>query len=164
MSIGLEFGAARADGLPGRRGHDHTGITAPDMKQAVDFFVDVLGCQKAMSFGPFSDSKGTFMKDVVDVHPRAVITQITVIRCERLRVNAEPPAQLDNVRNRGASPEKISACRVVGRLQSTLSCRPNSASANVPSCEHSFYSPARLIRNLQREGRGLTRKVQKGGS
>ena len=72
---------AGADGLPGMRGHDHTGITVPDMDQAVKFFVDVLGCKKAMSFGPFSDSKGTFMKDALDVHPRAVITQITMIRC-----------------------------------------------------------------------------------
>ncbi len=70
-----------ADGLPGMRGHDHTGITVPDMKQAVDFFVDVLGCKKAMSFGPFSDSKGTFMKDALDVNPRAIITQITMVRC-----------------------------------------------------------------------------------
>jgi catechol 2,3-dioxygenase-like lactoylglutathione lyase family enzyme len=80
VALGLG-GAAQADGLPGMRGHDHTGITVPDMKQAVDFFVDVLGCQKAMSFGPFSDSKGTFMKDALDVNPRAVITQITMIRC-----------------------------------------------------------------------------------
>src|SRR5271163_3309022 len=81
-ALGAGLGApAFADGLPGMRGHDHTGITVPDMKQAVDFFVDVLGCQKAMSFGPFSDSKGTFMKDVLDVNPRAVITQITMIRC-----------------------------------------------------------------------------------
>jgi catechol 2,3-dioxygenase-like lactoylglutathione lyase family enzyme len=28
----------------------------------------------------FSDSKGTFMRDALDVHPRAVITQITMIR------------------------------------------------------------------------------------
>jgi catechol 2,3-dioxygenase-like lactoylglutathione lyase family enzyme len=72
---------AAADGLPGMRGHDHTGITVPDMDQAVKFFVDVLGCKKAMSFGPFSDSKGTFMKDALDVNPRAVITQITMVRC-----------------------------------------------------------------------------------
>ena len=72
---------ASADGLPGMRGHDHTGITVPDMNQAVTFFTDVLGCQKAMSFGPFSDDKGTFMKDALDVHPRAVITQITMVRC-----------------------------------------------------------------------------------
>ena len=73
--------AASADGMPGMRGHDHTGVTVPDMTQAVTFFTDVVGCKKAMSFGPFSDSKGTFMKDVLDVNPRAVITQITMIRC-----------------------------------------------------------------------------------
>ena len=72
---------ASADGLPGMRGHDHTGVTVPNMAEAVTFFTDVLGCKKAMSFGPFSDDKGTFMKDVLDVHPRAVITQITMIRC-----------------------------------------------------------------------------------
>ena len=72
---------AAADGLPGMRGHDHTGITVPDMNQAITFFTDVLGCQKIMAFGPFSDDKGTFMKDVLDVHPRAVITQISQIRC-----------------------------------------------------------------------------------
>ena len=72
---------ASADGLPGMRGHDHTGITVPDMVQAVTFFTDVLGCQKIMSFGPFSDDKGNFMKDALDVHPRAVITQITMVRC-----------------------------------------------------------------------------------
>lgn len=81
MSVNLGLGSAIADGLPGMRGHDHTGITVPDMKQAVDFFVDVVGCKKAMSFGPFSDSKGTFMKDALDVNPRAVINQITMIRC-----------------------------------------------------------------------------------
>ena len=63
------------------RGHDHTGVTVPDMAQAVDFFVNVVGCQEAMSFGPFSDDKGTFMQDLLNVHPRAVIEQITLIRC-----------------------------------------------------------------------------------
>ncbi|TGV63559.1 glyoxalase, partial [Mesorhizobium sp. M00.F.Ca.ET.149.01.1.1] len=54
------MGAASADSIPGMRGHDHTGITVPDMKQAVDFFTNVVGCKKAMSFGPFADDKGTF--------------------------------------------------------------------------------------------------------
>jgi catechol 2,3-dioxygenase-like lactoylglutathione lyase family enzyme len=72
---------ASADGLPGMRGHDHTGITVPDMAQAVTFFTDILGCQKIMAFGPFSDDKGNFMKDALDVHPRAIITQITMVRC-----------------------------------------------------------------------------------
>ncbi len=74
-------GAATADGIPGMRGHDHTGITVPDMKQAVEFFTDVLGCKKAMSFGPFADDKGTFMQDLLGVHPRSVIEEITLVRC-----------------------------------------------------------------------------------
>jgi catechol 2,3-dioxygenase-like lactoylglutathione lyase family enzyme len=80
-AVALSTASAQADGLPGMRGHDHTGITVPDMNQAVTFFTDILGCQKIMSFGPFSDDKGTFMKDALDVHPRAVITQITMVRC-----------------------------------------------------------------------------------
>ena len=73
--------AASADSMPGMRGHDHTGITVPDMKQAVDFFTNVVGCKKAMSFGPFADDKGTFMQDVLGVDPKAVIEQITMVRC-----------------------------------------------------------------------------------
>jgi len=75
------LGAAAADGIPGMRGHDHTGITVPDMKQAVSFFTDVVGCQKAMSFGPFADDKGTFMTDLLGVDQKAVIEEITQIRC-----------------------------------------------------------------------------------
>ena len=72
---------AHADGVPGLRGHDHTGITVPDIKQAVDFFTDVVGCKEAMSFGPFADDKGTFMQDLLNVNPRAVIDEITLVRC-----------------------------------------------------------------------------------
>ncbi|MGB3539819.1 MAG: VOC family protein [Mesorhizobium sp.] len=74
-------GIASADSIPGMRGHDHTGITVPDMKQAVDFFTDIVGCKKAMSFGPFADDKGTFMQDVLGVDPKAVIEEITMVRC-----------------------------------------------------------------------------------
>src|SRR5205807_60021 len=72
---------AQADGVPGLRGHDHTGITVPDIKQATDFFVNVLGCKEAMSFGPFADEKGNFMTQLVNVNPRAVINKITQLRC-----------------------------------------------------------------------------------
>ena len=75
------MGAACADAIPGMRGHDHTGITVPDMKQAVDFFTEVVGCKKAMSFGPFADDKGTFMQDLLGVDPKAVIEEITLVRC-----------------------------------------------------------------------------------
>lgn len=74
------MGAASADSIPGMRGHDHTGVTVPDMKQAVDFFTNVVGCKKAMSFGPFADDKGTFMQDLLGVDPKAVIEEITMVR------------------------------------------------------------------------------------
>jgi len=74
-------GMASAGSIPGMRGHDHTGITVPDMKQAVDFFTEVVGCKKAMSFGPFADDKGTFMQDLLGVDPKAVIERVTMVRC-----------------------------------------------------------------------------------
>ncbi|QOZ52559.1 VOC family protein [Bradyrhizobium sp. CCBAU 53338] len=81
LSLLVVSSSAKAEGLPTLRGHDHTGITVPDMNQAVNFFVDILGCQKATAFGPFSDDKGTFMQDVLDVDKHAVINQIVLIRC-----------------------------------------------------------------------------------
>ncbi len=67
--------------IPGIRGIDHIGVTVPDIEQAVAFFHDVIGCQEAFRFGPFMDDKGTFMQDLVNVNPRAVIKQIVMMRC-----------------------------------------------------------------------------------
>ncbi|RWC29576.1 VOC family protein [Mesorhizobium sp.] len=80
-TIGGTISTASADSIPGMRGHDHTGVTVPDMKQAVDFFTEIVGCKKAMSFGPFADDKGTFMQDLLGVDPKAVIEEITLVRC-----------------------------------------------------------------------------------
>ena len=77
----FSLASASAGSLPGLRGHDHTGVTVPDIKQAIDFFTNILGCQQAMSFGPFSDDKGTFMQDLLGVDPKAVIEEITMVRC-----------------------------------------------------------------------------------
>jgi catechol 2,3-dioxygenase-like lactoylglutathione lyase family enzyme len=74
-------GIAHADGIPGMRGHDHTGITVPDMKQALDFFVGVVGCKQALQFGPISDDKGTLMTDLVGVDAKAKIDKVTMVRC-----------------------------------------------------------------------------------
>jgi len=81
LAFGVSAVPASADSIPGLRGHDHTGITVPDVKAATAFFTDVLGCSHAMSFGPFMDDKGTFMQDVVNVNPRAVIDEISMVRC-----------------------------------------------------------------------------------
>ncbi|MGJ8570071.1 MAG: VOC family protein [Hoeflea sp.] len=73
--------STKADTLPGVRGVNHIGLTVPDIDEAEAFFSDVLGCQKATSFGPFRDDSGTFMQDLLDVDPRAVVNQITLMRC-----------------------------------------------------------------------------------
>ena len=70
-----------AGGLLGLVGVDHVGITVPDIDQAVAWFHDVMGCSTPLTFGPFADPTGTFMQDLLGVHPRAVIDQITLVRC-----------------------------------------------------------------------------------
>ena len=81
MLVLLSAGAAQADSIPGMRGHDHTGVTVPNIVEGVDFFTNVIGCKKATSFGPFSDDKGTFMTDLAGVDSKAVIKEITLLRC-----------------------------------------------------------------------------------
>lgn len=86
-SLIIAFGAlmfaavAKAETLPTMRGVDHIGVTVPDIKKAITFFEDVLGCKAHLTFGPFRDDKGDFMKNLLSVHPRAVIEQITLVRC-----------------------------------------------------------------------------------
>jgi len=67
--------------VPTLLGVDHVGITVPNVEAARAWFVDVLGCSSPLTFGPFSDPVGTFMQDLLGVHPRAVIEQITMVRC-----------------------------------------------------------------------------------
>ena len=67
--------------VPGVRGMDHVGITVPDIAEARAWFEDVIGCWTPLKFGPFSDPTGTFMQDLLEVHPRAVIPEINVLRC-----------------------------------------------------------------------------------
>lgn len=68
------------DTIPGIRGQDHIGVTVPNMAEAVDFFTNIIGCTKIMSFGPFADDTGTFMTDLLGVDARAVIKEITLLR------------------------------------------------------------------------------------
>jgi len=81
FAIALGVCSANADTLPGVRGVNHIGLTVPDISEAETFFSEVLGCEKATSFGPFRDDTGSFMQDLLDVDPRAVVNQITLMRC-----------------------------------------------------------------------------------
>jgi catechol 2,3-dioxygenase-like lactoylglutathione lyase family enzyme len=67
--------------VPSLLGVDHVGITVPDIDAAIAWFEDVLGCRTPLTFGPFGDPVGTFMQDLLGVHPRAVIEQISMVRC-----------------------------------------------------------------------------------
>jgi catechol 2,3-dioxygenase-like lactoylglutathione lyase family enzyme len=73
-------GAAGGRGELGLVGADHVGITVPDINEAIEWFEDVMGAVAPLTFGPFSDPTGTFMHDLLGVDPRAVITQITMLR------------------------------------------------------------------------------------
>src|SRR6185312_3106706 len=64
-------------------GMDHVGLTVPDINQAIEWFEDVMGASAPLTFGPFSDPVGSFMHDLLDVDPRAVISQITMLRIGR---------------------------------------------------------------------------------
>lgn len=68
-------------GLPGLSGLDHVGFTVPDLAQATEFLVDVLGCEVLYDLGPIRDDDGDWMTRHLDVDPRAVVEQIRFFRC-----------------------------------------------------------------------------------
>src|SRR3546814_13369804 len=109
LACAVAFMSVAKAQVPGLRGVEHIGLTVPNLKQAVDFFVDVLGCESFFTnkVGPF---KGTWMKDNVDLHPATTaVTQR--VRCGNganfalLEFNAPEPRQ-EQTKNRdyGASP------------------------------------------------------------
>jgi catechol 2,3-dioxygenase-like lactoylglutathione lyase family enzyme len=69
-------------GLPGLRGTDHIGFTVPDLDEAVQFFVDVIGCEVFYQLGPFRDDEGDWMATHLNVDVRAVIPRIRLLRCK----------------------------------------------------------------------------------
>ena len=66
--------------VPGLLGIDHIGITVPDIGIAAAWLEQNLGYANPLTFGPFSDPAGDFMTALVDVHPRAVVEQIRMLR------------------------------------------------------------------------------------
>jgi catechol 2,3-dioxygenase-like lactoylglutathione lyase family enzyme len=66
--------------VPGLLGIDHVGITVPNIAIAAQWLEEKLGFFNPLTFGPFADPVGEFMKQLVDVNPRAVVEQIRVLR------------------------------------------------------------------------------------
>jgi glyoxylase I family protein len=67
-------------GLPGLRGAEHIGFTVPDLEQAERFLVDVIGCQRVYSLGPFRHDDD-WMSVHMGVHPRTVMRELRFYRC-----------------------------------------------------------------------------------
>jgi catechol 2,3-dioxygenase-like lactoylglutathione lyase family enzyme len=67
-------------GIPGLRGGDHIGITVPDLAQAHEFLVDVLGCQFVYAL-PAMRHDDDWMLDHLNVDPRRVVNEIRFYRC-----------------------------------------------------------------------------------
>lgn len=68
-------------GLPGLCGTDHVGFTVPNLDEAVEFFVNVLGCEPFYELGPFQDDLGDWMQTHLNVHPRSVMKRLKFLRC-----------------------------------------------------------------------------------
>lgn len=73
-------------GIPGLRGADHVGISVPDIAEAVEFFVDVIGAEPFYSLGPYRDDESDFNEVNFDVHPRAVLNEIRLLRLNNLNI------------------------------------------------------------------------------
>jgi len=71
---------AGGSGLPGLRGADHIGFTVPNLDEAVDFFVNVIGCEEFYELGPFRFDDD-WMQTHLNVHPRAVMKKLRFLRC-----------------------------------------------------------------------------------
>jgi catechol 2,3-dioxygenase-like lactoylglutathione lyase family enzyme len=70
-------------GIPGLRGTEHIGFTVPNLQQAHDFFVDVIGCDYIYTLGPFShpDPGDDWMREHMAVDPRTVMQELRFYRC-----------------------------------------------------------------------------------
>lgn len=66
--------------LPGLRGTEHIGFTVPDIDEAERFFVDVIGCERVYSLGPF-ERPDDWMLEHLNVHPRSIMRELRFFRC-----------------------------------------------------------------------------------
>jgi catechol 2,3-dioxygenase-like lactoylglutathione lyase family enzyme len=71
--------AERRKGIPGLAGGEHIGITVPDLNQAVDFLVDVIGCDFIFDGGEVK-GRPDFMRNSLGVDPDATM-RYCYLRC-----------------------------------------------------------------------------------
>ncbi|WNG36970.1 VOC family protein [Archangium violaceum] len=66
-------------GIPGALAVHHVAETVPNLDQAVNFFVNVLGAELLYRIGPVEDKTGDWMTRQLNVNPRAS-THIAMLR------------------------------------------------------------------------------------
>lgn len=66
--------------LPGLAGTEHIGFTVPNLDEAERFFVEVIGCERVYSLGPFS-AEDDWMLEHLNVAPRTVMRELRFLRC-----------------------------------------------------------------------------------
>ena len=67
-------------GIPTLRGTDHIGFTVPNIQEATDFFVNIIGCDLVYSLGPF-ERQDDWMHEHLNVNPRTVMRELRFFRC-----------------------------------------------------------------------------------
>lgn len=66
--------------IPGMRGMEHIGFTVPDINEACDFFVNILGAEVLYTAATNFRAEGTWMYDHLNVDPSCVITEFRYVR------------------------------------------------------------------------------------
>ena len=66
--------------IPGLRGGDHLGVTVPDLDEAEDFLVGILGAERIYTLGAKRSDDTDWMTAQLGVHPRTVIEEIRFYR------------------------------------------------------------------------------------
>ncbi len=73
------FRASTASTLPGIRGIEHIGLTVPNLEDATEFFVNILGCEVVYTSYPPAP-EGDWMTVHFDVHPQSQ-RKLRALRC-----------------------------------------------------------------------------------
>ncbi|KJC63642.1 glyoxylase I family protein [Agreia bicolorata] len=66
-------------GIPGNHGTDHIGFTVPDIDEAHEFLVDVLGCEPVYELGA-KQADDDWMLRHLGVHPETVVRTVRFYR------------------------------------------------------------------------------------
>ncbi|MAP63985.1 MAG: glyoxalase [Microbacterium sp.] len=67
--------------IPGIRGMEHIGFTVPDIDEACDFFINVLGAEELfVAATDFRNDDTDWMTEHLRVHPRSVIKEFRYLR------------------------------------------------------------------------------------